>query len=450
MKGSLTTPFFYFVNSRVLNSVMKNIIYLFIIISFFLQRNILAQQSLNNSIVSFNNKVSNPVLDTGLILKGVIDFDLPSGGVSGKAIHLYALKPISNLSLYGIGVANNGGGSDGEEYTFPAVNLAYGAHVLLALDTLAMASYFDSCYSFFDTVFIANSMISHNGDDAIELFENGAIIETFGDPNVDGTGEPWEYKDSWAYKDTSGLLSFSGYNWVVAQINCTDGSITTSSSVCPYPFCASMPTPPPPPPPPPVNLTSINFQVDMSLVTDNYTNPEINGTFNGWCGNCNPLTDQDGNNIWEITLDLTPGDTIEYKFSADDWNIQEMMDPADFCTNTDSNQTNRVLIVPQTDSTLLDVCWGSCTICGLPPSFVNDKEKLISIYPNPANNLMQISSDQSISQIVVRDMLGKVKLNVNTSSNFYQLDISTLSSNIYFLEVKIGQDWFKKSISVVR
>ena len=50
---------------------------------------------------------------------------------------------------------------------------------------------------------------------------------------------------------------------------------------------------PTPPPPPPVNLTSITFLVDMSLVTDNYTNPEINGTFNGWCGNCNPLTDQD-------------------------------------------------------------------------------------------------------------------------------------------------------------
>ncbi len=406
---------------------------------------ILAQHSLNNTIVSFKKKVFNPVLDTGLILKGVIDFDLPTGGVSGKAIHLYALKPISNLSIYGIGVANNGGGSDGEEYTFPAVGLDYGTHVLLALDTLAMASYFDTCFLFFDTVIVANSMISHNGDDAIELFESGAVIETFGDPNVDGTGEPWEYKDSWAYKDTSGLISFSGYNWVVAQVNCTDGSISTSSSACPYPFCTSNPTPPPPP----VNFSSVTFQVDMSLVTDNYTNPEINGTFNGWCGSCNPLTDQDGNNIWELALALSPGDTIEYKFSADDWNIHEMMDPADFCTNTDSNQTNRVLIVPQTDSILLDVCWGSCTICGLPPSLVYDKEKLIRIYPNPAKNLMQISSDQSISQIVVRDMIGRIKLNVNTSSNFYQLDISTFTSNIYFFEVRIGQDWFKKSISVV-
>ena len=40
------------------------------------------------------------------------------------------------------------------------------------------------------------SDISQNGDDAIELFEQGVAIETFGDLDVDGTGEAWEYMDS--------------------------------------------------------------------------------------------------------------------------------------------------------------------------------------------------------------------------------------------------------------
>ena len=47
-----------------------------------------------------------------LDLVGVIDFTVPGGGSAGKAIHLVALEDIDDLSVYGIGVANNGGGSD--------------------------------------------------------------------------------------------------------------------------------------------------------------------------------------------------------------------------------------------------------------------------------------------------------------------------------------------------
>ena len=42
-----------------------------------------------------------------------------------------------------------------------------------------------------------------NGDDAIELFytaDNGSswtVIDVFGDIDTDGTGESWEYQDSW-------------------------------------------------------------------------------------------------------------------------------------------------------------------------------------------------------------------------------------------------------------
>ena len=106
-----------------------------------------------------------------------------------------------------------------------------------------MALYFDSCYSNFHRIIQATSDISQNGDDAIELFHNGTVIETFGDINVDGSGEPWEYMDSWAYKlgptvGSPGPTSFSGFDWSFGVVNCTDGSTTTQSSSCPYPFCS--------------------------------------------------------------------------------------------------------------------------------------------------------------------------------------------------------------------
>ena len=59
---------------------------------------------------------------------------------------------------------------------------------------------------------MTDNHLSCNGDDAIELFAiTGAeddptitVVDVFGDVEVDGTGEPWEYKDAWARRRDSG------------------------------------------------------------------------------------------------------------------------------------------------------------------------------------------------------------------------------------------------------
>lgn len=172
-----------------------------------------------------------------LELQGIIDFDLISGGYSGKAIHLFANNNILDLSNYGIGVANNGNGSHGEEFSFPNISLQAGDHLLLARDTTAIANYLNSCYYTFDYIMLAPIAIDQNGNDAIELYKDSVVIETFGDIYVDGTGTEWEYLDSWAYKDPSATLSFSGGNWYFGEVECTIGSLTTQTSSCVYPFC---------------------------------------------------------------------------------------------------------------------------------------------------------------------------------------------------------------------
>ena len=174
-----------------------------------------------------------------LQLQGIIDFDLVSAGFTGKALHLKANSNISDLSNYGIGVANNGNGGDGQEYSFPSISVQAGDHILLARDTIAMSTYFNICFSQFDHVLAATNAISQNGNDAIELYEDSIVIETFGDINVDGTGLAWEYLDSWAYKDPLGGVTFSGGNWIFGGVECTIGSLTTQASSCPYPSCSS-------------------------------------------------------------------------------------------------------------------------------------------------------------------------------------------------------------------
>ena len=55
---------------------------------------------------------------------------------------------------------------------------------------------------------------------------------------MDGSGTAWEYTDSWAYKDSSGTVTFDSTNyWIFGGINCTDGTNTIYETQCPYPLC---------------------------------------------------------------------------------------------------------------------------------------------------------------------------------------------------------------------
>ncbi len=387
--------------------------YLYILISFNL---------INLTISSQNN----------LELLGVLDLDLPTAGSTGKAIHVRALQNISDLSIYGIGIANNGGGTDGQEYTFPSISLNTGEDVIVCRDTVAINSYFVGCIPFNLVILDDQAVITQNGDDAIELFENGIVIETFGDINVDGTGEPWEYKDSWAYKDSSGSVIFNGLNWAMGGVDCTDGSTTSISSNCPYPYCSTQGG----------NVSDVTFKVDMSQVMDPFNLPELNSTFNNWCGNCNTLTDVDGDEIWELTVSLNIGDTVEYKFSADNWAFQETLDPNETCTNGQSNFTNRFLIVPTNNTVLDDVCWGSCSPCATDLENINSYQ--VNIYPNPSSKELFISSISNIKSIEIFNSMGQNVYQNNLESSKFNLNISDFDTGYYIVKVV-----FEDKVSIV-
>lgn len=111
----------------------------------------------------------------------------------------------------------------------------------------------------------------------------------------------------------------------------------------------------------------VTFRLDMSSLPLDVT-PELNGTFNNWCGNCAQLSDNNGDNIWEITINLDAG-YYEYKFSYNNWAGQENLPTGMECTNTTGQFTNRTLNV-SSDMTLPLVCWNTCGSC-IEPDPVN-------------------------------------------------------------------------------
>jgi hypothetical protein len=167
-----------------------------------------------------------------MVITGVIDGPL-TGGIP-KAVEFYAVNDIPDLSLYGFGSANNGGGSDGQEFTFPADAVTAGTYIWVATESTAFNSYF----GFAPTYTNANAP-NINGDDAIELFFNGAVIDVFGEINVDGTGQPWEYTDGWVYrKNDTGQdgNTFVLTNWTYSGVDALDGTTTNASANNPFPI----------------------------------------------------------------------------------------------------------------------------------------------------------------------------------------------------------------------
>ena len=159
--------------------------------------------------------------DGSMIITGVVDGPL-SGGIP-KAVEVYVQSDITDLSAFGIGSANNGGGSDGEEFTFPAGSATAGSYLYVASEAPGFQAFFGFAPDYTD------SAASINGDDAIELFEDGVIVDVFGDPATDGTGQAWDHLDGWAYRnDGTGPdgSTFVIANWSFSGTNALDGEAT--------------------------------------------------------------------------------------------------------------------------------------------------------------------------------------------------------------------------------
>ncbi|WP_397364132.1 T9SS type A sorting domain-containing protein [Olleya sp. R77988] len=178
----------------------------------------------------FTILIGSSAFGQNLIITGVFDGPLPGG--LPKGVELYVIADIADLSTYGIGSANNGGGTDGEELTFPPVAIAAGSYIYVASETVEFTNFFGFAPDYTD------SALNINGDDAIELFENGSVIDTFGDINVDGTGQAWEYLDGWAFRKPGTVANptFNLADWTFSGPNALDGETSNATATTPMPL----------------------------------------------------------------------------------------------------------------------------------------------------------------------------------------------------------------------
>lgn len=359
------------------------------------------------AIVKADSSLSNACFEScarctnQLSLKGITDFITPAAGSSGKAIYLIANETIPNLSIYGLGIANNGGGTDGQEYRFPNIAVPQGSKIILARDTAALATYMSSCWSNFTVILLDTfGVVNQNGDDAVELFRVGEAVETFGDVNVDGSGEDWEYTGSWAYKNTNG-------KWIVGEVNCTDSSTTIFDADCVFPICELS------------KVTSIvvSGQNNDSTITQKFGSLQM-------LANVLPFDAKNKDVTWSVN-------------NAGVANIST--------TGLLNALNNGTVIVKATakDGSGIEGS-RSIVITGQSVGLEALQKSNIQVYPNPVSSSLNIQSNKPIEAYVLYSIQGKLLKEGQVIAQ--QVDMSNLQPGIYLIDLNLNSQWVRYKV----
>lgn len=81
---------------------------------------------------------------------------------------------------------------------------------------------------------------------------------------------------------------------------------------------------------------------------------------------------------------------------------------------------------------------------GIPLSTNEFVKSLFKVYPNPANEIVNLSSDSIIGDITVYNTLGQIVSKQTSTSNEASVNISGLSNGVYILTAQVGSELVRK------
>jgi hypothetical protein len=159
-------------------------------------------------------------------------------GGAARLVEVYARVDIADISRYGLGCANNGGASPGVEFGFPSMSVKKGENFFITNDSAAFHAFYGFPADFIDNGG-TNGALSFNGNDAMEMYEDGRIVDRYGVAGEDGVGKVWEFTDGWGKrKPKTGPdgNTFVAANWTFSGKDVFDGVAKNANASSPYPL----------------------------------------------------------------------------------------------------------------------------------------------------------------------------------------------------------------------
>ncbi|NND60136.1 MAG: family 16 glycosylhydrolase [Gammaproteobacteria bacterium] len=118
--------------------------------------------------------------------------------------------------------------------------------------------------------------------------------------------------------------------------------------------------------PPQQTTSAVSFSVDVTALDMAPTDViYLNGTFNDWCGTCNPMSDVDGDGTWELSLMLPAGEH-EYLYSRNGWSDIGGAPLGSACDYKPCDEWSNYGVAVPYGSGAIETetfCWGSCESC---------------------------------------------------------------------------------------
>ena len=193
-----------------------------------------------------------------------------------------------------------------------------------------------------------------------------------------------------------------------------------------------------------INPVPVTFRVDMSeqLVVSGVT--IFGGSINGWNNTATPMSDDNGDGIYEVTLDLLPGGH-EYKFVNS--GVEESFDPIVHgeCTVTtpDSVYTNRYLLI-ETDEAFETIayCYNACDACT--PDNINELVGFdFQIVPSVTADVVELrfnGGNTAIANVSVVSFTGALvdQFQVPANAASWTLDMGAESTGVYFVQMELN------------
>ncbi len=120
-------------------------------------------------------------------------------------------------------------------------------------------------------------------------------------------------------------------------------------------------------------MVDVTFLVNMENETVSADGVHLAGDLQGWDPAATPMTDADGDGIFEVTLEAEVGSAIQFRFlNGNDWPFSETV-PAECGVDDGFGSFNHPFLVGEIENIYGPICFGSCTDCEpiIEPTTVN-------------------------------------------------------------------------------
>lgn len=180
------------------------------------------------------------------------------------------------------------------------------------------------------------------------------------------------------------------------------------------------------------------------------------GDFTGWQGGALPMSDDDGDGIWEKLMENYCPQQGFFKFVIGADNTQTgsnwTEENADFSTlpgscGIDNGGFSDNRVFTRTSDEAMEICFtfNTCETCLVGVEEVNVVESL-KVFPNPAQDVLNVSFNSPTSQNVVVNVInniGQVVMNQNLGSvvgqRTIQLNVNQLATGVYAIQISNGK-----------